>query len=278
MEGTVAVGNLGRAQALIRATHPGPSLVITLVIVLLAARSVPRGENLTLLAIAALLGEFSIGLSNDAFDADRDTEAGRTSKPIVAGVVSRRTVTAAAVVALAASVVLCFAISTATGLINVAMMAAGWAYNAGLKATLASGLMYVVGFGLIPAFAASTVPGQPWPSPWVVLAAAMLGLGGHFTNVLPDLAGDRVSGVRGLPQRIAAIRPGGPLAVRLTALVLLFGASVVIVLAAGRADALAIGGLVVAGALAVLGALGSGRVPFYAAMGIAIVDVLLFVR
>jgi hypothetical protein len=170
----------------------------------------------------------------------------------------------------------CFILSAPTGVINLVMMAAGWAYNAGLKGTLLSGLMYVIGFGLIPALGASVLPGHPLPRPWTTTAAALLGLGGHFANVLPDLAADRVSGVRGLPQRIAATRGGG-LTVRLIALALLLGASALLVLGpGGTLHWWHLGGLGLAAALAAVGAVGSGRTPFIAALAIAGLDVLLF--
>jgi 4-hydroxybenzoate polyprenyltransferase len=264
-------------RALVRTAHAGPSLLITAVIVALAARAGLSLATAGVFAVAVLAGEFSIGWSNDAFDAPADALGGRTDKPIVAGQVSRRTVFVAAFVALGLAVVLCFVIGPATGAINVVMLAAGWAYNAGLKATVWSGLMYVVGFGLIPAFAASTLPGQPWARPWTLVATAMLGLGGHFTNVLPDLAADRAASVRGLPQRVAA-GPGGPAVVRATALLLLVGASVLIVLAPpGPPSPLALVALAVAFALAVVGAFARGRRPFQAALAIAALDVALFV-
>jgi hypothetical protein len=65
--------------------------------------------------------------------------------------------------------------------------------------------------------------------------------------------------------------------VRAAALVLLLAASVLLVLAASDARRwVAIAGLVAAVALGVIGARGSGRVPFYAALGIAAIDVVLF--
>ena len=109
------------------------------------------------------------------------------------------------------------------------------------------------------------------------MAAALLGLGAHFANVLPDLAADRAAGVGGLPQRVAAGR-GGPTAVRLTAIVLLLAASALIVLAPGGPYHWpALIGLGAAAVLAVIGLRGSGRVPFYAALAIAALDVALFV-
>jgi 4-hydroxybenzoate polyprenyltransferase len=273
----MAASAQGSVWGLVRSSHAGPSLVITAIMVTLAGRAGAGPGDLALFAVAALAGELSIGWSNDYADAERDARAGRTDKPIVAGSVGRHAVLTAAAIALAIAVVGCFLLSTATGVINLVMMVAGWAYNLGLKATPASGLAYVVGFGLIPAIAASVVPGGPPAPPWMLGAAALLGLGGHFANVLPDLEGDRVAGVGGLPQRVAAA-PGGPVAVRVVALVLLLGATALIAVAAGsdhRARPFVIAGLVFAGLLGVVGAIARGRLPFYAALGIAALDTVL---
>jgi 4-hydroxybenzoate polyprenyltransferase len=261
-------------RALVRASHPGPSLAITAMITLLAAEAAPHGTGPVLVAPAVLAGQLSIGWSNDAFDAGRDAAVGRTDKPIASGDVSRRAVAVAAVAALAASLLLSLAIGVVPGIVNAVMMAAGWAYNAGLKSTLASGLTYAVGFGLIPAFAASTLPGHPAPRAWITAVAVSLGLGAHFANVLPDLAGDAETGVRGLPQRLAARY--GPAAARRAALVLLLLASVLLVAASiGAHVGIALAGLGAAAVLAVVGARGSGRLPFFAAIGIAAIDVLV---
>ena len=92
--------------------------------------------------------------------------------------------------------------------------------------------MYLLGFGPLPAYAASTLPGHPAPRWPVTLAAALLGLGAHFANVLPDLAADQATGVGGLPQRVAA--RWGPLAVRAAALALLLAASALLLIGATR--------------------------------------------
>jgi len=132
--------------------------------------------------------------------------------------------------------------------------------------------MYLVGFGLIPAFAASLAPGSPAPAVPVTIAAALLGLGGHFANTLPDLAGDRRLGIAGLPQVVAT--RWGARAAALTASVLLVAASALLVPAAER-RALAVLGLLVALVLAAIGARGTGRTPFRAAIAIGATDVLV---
>ena len=235
---------------------------------LLAAEAAPHGTGPMLTAPAMLAGQLSVGWSNDACDAGRDAAAGRTDKPIATGAISVRAVWIAAFVSLLAGLAMALAISVLTMLILIVVIGAAWAYNLGLKSTAWSGLMYVAGFGPIPAYAASTLPGHPAPRWSVTAAAALIGLGAHFANVLPDLAGDKTTGVEGLPQQVAA--RWGPGAVRAIALVLL------VLTASDARRWVAIAGLVAALVLGVIGVRGAGRVPFFAAIGIAAVDVALF--
>jgi 4-hydroxybenzoate polyprenyltransferase len=265
---------LNRVQALIITSHPGPSVAITVLTTVLAVQAAPHGIGPVLTAPALLAGQLSIGWSNDACDAARDAAAGRTDKPLARGDISAGSVWIAAVVAAVAGLVTALVIGPLTAVLYALVTAAGWAYNLGLKSTLWSGVMYLLGFGPLPAYAASTLPGHPVPRWPVSFAAALLGLGAHFANVLPDLAADRATGVGGLPQRVAA--RFGPGSVRAVALVLLLAASVLLLLGATRLW-VAIPGLIAALVLAALSARGTGRVPFLAAIGIAAVDILLFV-
>lgn len=265
---------LTRARALLAAGHPGPSLAISVLATVLAAQAAPAGIGPVLAGPAMLAGQLSIGWSNDAVDAARDAAAGRIEKPIAAGVIGVRPVWIAACAALVAALATALAISPLTALILTPIVGAGWAYNLGLKSTPASGLMYILGFGPIPAYAASTLPGQPLPTWYATTAAALLGLGGHFANVLPDLTADQATGVAGLPQRLGARWGAG--AVRGAALALLLSASVLL-LVASRFHWIAVAGMAVACVFAVVGAVGAGKVPFAAAFGIAAVDVVLLV-
>jgi 4-hydroxybenzoate polyprenyltransferase len=263
---------MSRLRALVRAGHPGPSLAITAMTVVLAAQAAPRGAGPVLAGPALLAAQLSIGWSNDAFDARRDAAAGRTDKPLATGEIGPRPVWTAALAAVTAALVMSLAISLTTAIVIATLIVAGWAYNAGLKSTPYSGLAYLAGFGPIPGYATSTVAGHPAPTWWITATAALLGLGGHFANVLPDLAADRATGVGGLPQRAASRWGAG--AVRAIALLLLLSASVLLVVAArppGRWVALT--GLAAAVLLAVIGARSTGRAPFLTAIGIAAVDV-----
>jgi len=261
-------------QALIITSHPGPSVAITALTTILAAQAAPHGVGPALTAPALLAGQLSIGWSNDACDAPRDAAAGRKDKPLARGDISARSVWTAACVAATAGLALALVISPLTAGLYLLVVAPGWAYNLGLKSTLWSGAMYVLGFGPLPAYAASTLPWHPVPRWTVTFAAALLGLGAHFANVLPDLAADRAAGVGGLPQRVAA--RFGPAAVRGLALALLLAASVLLLIGATRLW-VAVTGVIAAVLLAALSMRGHGRVPFYAAIGIAAVDIVLFV-
>jgi 4-hydroxybenzoate polyprenyltransferase len=263
-------------RALAAASHPVPCLAVTVLASLLAAQAAPHGTGPVLVAPAMLAGQLSVGWSNDALDAERDAAAHRTDKPIAMGKISKRTVWIAAVIALVASLAMSLAINPATAGFLAVIVGASWAYNLGLKSTLWSGLLYVVGAASIPAYATATLPGHPLPRWWVTVAAGALGLGAHFANVLPDLASDRLAGVRGLPQRVAV--RWGSVVVRAVAIALLLLASAAVLVAAIPARrGVAIAGLVIACLLAVVSARSGGKVPFMAAIAIAAVDVLLFV-
>jgi 4-hydroxybenzoate polyprenyltransferase len=265
-----------RVRALIIASHPGPSLAITAMATVLAAEAAPSGFGPVLVAPAMLAGQLSVGWSNDACDAARDVAAGRTDKPVARGEISVRSLWVAAVISVVAALAMSAAISLLTMGILALLVGAGWAYNLGLKSTPWSGVMYLLGFGPLPAYAASTLPGQPAPRFWVCVAAALVGLGAHFVNVLPDLTADLSSGVRGLPQLVAA--RWGPGAARAAALVLLLSASALLVVEASPARRwVAVVGLCLSCVLALAGAVGTGRTPFRAALAIAGADVAVFV-
>ena len=198
-------------RALIIASHPIPSLAVTAMATLLTAEAAPAGfgaGRVVLVALAVLAGQLSVGWSNDAIDADRDAAAGRADKPAAIGLISARALWLGAAVAVAASLALAAALGPVSLAIDAAMTAVAWTYNLGLKSTVWSGASYAVAFGLLPSFAASALPGHPlarWP---VTVAAALLGLGAHFANVLPDLAADAQQ--RGARAAAAARRPVRP--------------------------------------------------------------------
>ncbi len=265
---------LSRARALIIAGHPVSVLALTALTTTLAVLAAPRGVGPpALTAPAVLAGQLSACWSNDAADAPRDAAAGRTDKPIATGAISGRAVWIAAVVALLAALVMSLAIGRTTAIILAVIIGANWAYNLGLKSTPADGLIAVIVFGLLPAYAASTLPGHPMPTWYATAAAALLGVGAHFATVLPDLAADRATGVNGFAQQVAARWGVG--AVQGIVVVLLLAPSILLLLvSSGQRVALA--GLGAAVPLAVLAGRGTGRVPLWAVIALGAVDAAVF--
>lgn len=212
------------APALLRASHPEPGGAVTLASTLLA---VAAGHSVAgVIGVAAAVGatQLSIGWVNDWCDAERDTATGRVDKPIVSGAVRRRTVGIAGLLASLAVPLLGLPFGAAAAGCLTVIGVAGLLYDWPLKFTAFSVLPYLVAFGLLPAFVVLALPGGRLPAAWLVAAGALLGGGAHFANVLPDLADDAATGVRGLPHRIGA----GPSQVAAAALLL--AATIVLVL------------------------------------------------
>lgn len=196
----------GTVAALLRATHPLPSAAVTAFAVAASAAAGRSTAGCVLVAGAVATGQVSIGLSNDLLDRHRDEQAARPDKPLATGEVSPRLATVACGVALACCLPLSLASGWRAGAAHLVAVAGGWAYNLGLKRTLLSALPYAVSFGLLTAFVTLGLPGNPWPRPWALTAGALLGVGAHFLNVVPDVDDDLAGGVRGLPQRLGASR------------------------------------------------------------------------
>ncbi|WP_348787619.1 UbiA family prenyltransferase [Leifsonia sp. NPDC080035] len=194
--------------SLLLASHPGPTLVVTVVAAGLGVGLGYPPARLALLAFAILLGQLSIGWSNDWLDAARDRSVNRADKPAARGDIPVTVVRASAFVALAAAVLVTAPLGWAALAAHALAIAGGWAYNLGLKRTAVSFVPFAVSFGILPAIATLGQAEPAWPAPWVLSAGALLGVAAHITNVLPDLADDARTGIRGMPHRLGARSSG----------------------------------------------------------------------
>ena len=189
--------------ALARCSHFAPTVAVTSFTTLLAV-SAGRGAGAVWVFVAVLAGQLSVGWSNDFLDRERDRLAGRLDKPLVRGEVSEGLLWRCAVIALAAAALLSLWSGPAAAAVHVVALASAWSYNLGVKSTVLSPLPYALAFALLPAFVTLGLPAPAWPPWWALAAGACLGAGAHFTNTLPDLADDALTGVRGLPHRLGA--------------------------------------------------------------------------
>jgi 4-hydroxybenzoate polyprenyltransferase len=194
--------------SLLLASHPGPTAVVTVVAAGLGAGLGYTPGRLAILALAILLGQFSIGWSNDWLDAERDRQVDRADKPAARGDIRVSAVRSAALVALVLASAVTALLGVGALIAHVVAIAGGWAYNLGLKSTPASFVPFAVSFGLLPAITTLGQESPAWPASWVLTAGALLGVAAHVTNVLPDLADDAGTGIRGLPHRLGARTSG----------------------------------------------------------------------
>ncbi len=259
-----------RVRAVLATAHLGPTLAVTVLAGLLATAQGLEPGRLVLVVTAVLAGQLSVGWSNDLIDLPRDVRSGRTDKPLVTGAASVVAVRAACATAVVACVVLSLACGLAAGLVHLLLcVAAAWSYNLGLKATAWSWLPYAVAFGALTVFVA--LAGSATPPWWWPVGGALLGVGAHLLNVLPDLDDDAATGVRGLPHRL------GPRWIAPVAAGVLLAATVVVLLGSAPPLAWTVAVAVAVLALAALVVAGRGRVPFTAAIAIALVDATLLV-
>ena len=199
---------LRTAAALALSSHPGPSLAVAAVSVMLGIAVGLDPLHVTILSVAFLLGQLSVGLSNDWIDAERDRAVGRTDKPVAAGRVGIRTVRATSFVTAIAALLLTLPLGWRATLAHTLFIVSAWAYNLGLKNTPVSVLPYIVSFGLLPLIATLARPTPTGAAAWALALGALLGVAAHFANVLPDLDDDARTGISGLPHRLGRTASG----------------------------------------------------------------------
>jgi 4-hydroxybenzoate polyprenyltransferase len=267
----------GAAAALAASCHPVPTVAVTALGTVLVAAAGNDRLTCVVAAAAVLTGQLVIGWSNDALDAARDREVGRTDKPVALGLVSSRTIWTATAAATVATVPLSLLLGWRAGVLQLAVVFWGWVYNARLKSTPYSALPFLLAFGGLPAVATLALPAHRWPPGWTMAAAGLIGVAAHFGNVLPDLDDDRQTGIAGLPHRL------GRSVSSFAAVGAALGGTLVAVVAEAAHASVAVWLLAAAAvALGSAGLLGSRRnpgseAPFYATMAIAAVDVALIV-
>ncbi|UXN25891.1 UbiA family prenyltransferase [Curtobacterium flaccumfaciens] len=190
------------ARLLFASSHPGPTVTVTVLAAVIAAAVGHPVWLVVLVALTVVAGQLSIGLANDWIDADRDRAVGRSDKPVARGLIAVGTVRAAAYATAGIAVVLSLFLGPVAAVAHLVLVAAGWAYDAGLKRSVWSVAPFVVAFGLLPVVSVAAGPEGQWPAWWAIATGAVFGIAIHCTNVLPDLVDDDATGVRGFPHRL----------------------------------------------------------------------------
>jgi 4-hydroxybenzoate polyprenyltransferase len=250
-------------------------VAVTIFVGVLAEVAGASAGRCVLVATAVLAGQLSIGWSNDRIDARRDASVGRTDKPLATGAVPQRLTDSAIAASVVAAIVLSLLLGWRAGLLHLAAVGCGWAYNLGLKAMVISWLPYALAFGALPAIATLALPDPRVAGWWALTAGACLGVAAHLANVLPDIDDDLRTGVRGLPQRL-----GARSSLLLAASLLVLATALITVAAPGSRRpfdwiALAVFTVAVAGAIPNRLRNPASRSSFVAIMALAALDIVL---
>jgi geranylgeranylglycerol-phosphate geranylgeranyltransferase len=188
-------------------THPGPSLLVTAVLVAAAGllgRQPPSPRTAVGLVLVMLPAQLAIGALNDWADWELDAAA-KPYKPIARGAVPRRAALALALAGFAVSVGAAAFLGGGVLLTDGLAVGAGAGYDLGLKRTPAAVVAWWAGFATVPLMA-MVITGRLQGAAAVVPLAGLLALALLLANGLPDREGDARAGARTLPSILGARR------------------------------------------------------------------------
>ncbi len=184
---------------LLKTSHFGPTVIVTLVSVLLA-RSVLSDAKSFWIGLAVITGQLCVGWTNDLVDLESDRAEGRKNKPLAQGAISPEFVTRSTFVALTLTILLSLLgpFGIRGGLLHLLGVGCGVSYNFYFKRTLLSPLPYIVAFACLPS--AIVLANKQAVPIWLIMAGSLFGFAAHFANVVKDLDADRENKINGLPQ------------------------------------------------------------------------------
>jgi 4-hydroxybenzoate polyprenyltransferase len=190
-----------RIIGLLRASHFGPNLLVTFISLFFASLYWWEGPAIVI-AIGVFCGQLVVGWSNDVIDYKDDLLHNRKKKPLVSGQISLRLLQNClrVMTPLAIVINLFGPLGFVGGGLSVLAIGLAVAYNFYFKFTIFSWLPYAIAFGALPSCMALSK--EQAPELWMWLGGALLGTAAHFLNVVKDMDEDRVSGIKGLPQRL----------------------------------------------------------------------------
>lgn len=188
--------------------HPFPSLLVTatfLSVVWIALHAMPSALLCLRLIGVMLPAQFAIGVVNDLADRNSDRIA-QPWKPLVMGAISVPFAWFLSLVFVTVSLAVALSLGVPTLFWTGVGLAAGLGYDLGWKRSLFSWLPWALGFVALPATAFATVGRFPSAMISLTVIAAFLAVGLHCANALPDIDGDRATGIASFPARLGADR------------------------------------------------------------------------
>ncbi len=190
-----------KLRGLLKASHFGPTLIVTTISWFFAAHYWWEGPAYVI-AFGVFTGQLVVGWSNDLYDYKDDLMHNRQNKPLISGVISqsflKRWLTFMVPFSFVAN--LLGPLGFKGGLVYMFGISMGVAYNFYFKFNVFSWFPFALAFAALPSCIA--ISKDVTPPVWMWLGGALLGSAAHFINVIKDMDQDRASGIGGAPQRI----------------------------------------------------------------------------
>jgi 4-hydroxybenzoate polyprenyltransferase len=164
---------------------------------LLASDGAPEAGRFTLLLLGMLSGQLAVGALNEWCDREADAVA-KPWKPIPAGLVPASHALAITFSGIALMLVAGGLLGWVELLVLVIANGCGLVYDLGVKRTPFSWLPYLIALPLVPIWAWLVMDGFQPRLLWLYPIGALFIVAIHLSQVLPDIAGDRRQGERGL--------------------------------------------------------------------------------
>ena len=192
---------MGKLRGLLKASHFGPTLIVTTISWFFAAHYWWEGPAYVI-AFGVFTGQLVVGWSNDLYDYKDDLMHNRQNKPLVSGVISQIYLKRwlAFMVPFSFVANLLGPLGFKGGLVYMFGISMGVAYNFYFKFNVFSWFPFALAFAALPSCIA--ISKDITPPVWMWLGGALLGSTAHFINVIKDIDQDRASGIGGAPQRI----------------------------------------------------------------------------
>jgi 4-hydroxybenzoate polyprenyltransferase len=192
---------LKKLRGLLKASHFGPTLIVTSISWFFAAYYWWEGPAYVI-AFGVFTGQLVVGWSNDLYDYADDLKHSRVNKPLVAGTITPNYLMKWLRFMVPFSFIanLLGPLGVKGGLVYMFGISMGVAYNFYFKYNVFSWLPYALAFAALPSCIA--ISKDITPPVWMWLGGAIFGSAAHFINVIKDIDQDRASGIGGAPQRI----------------------------------------------------------------------------
>ncbi|MCR1784086.1 UbiA family prenyltransferase [Nocardioides carbamazepini] len=191
---------------LLQAAHAKQAITTALAMGLVAAIAGRPAREAGVVLVTVLVGQTILGWHNDIVDRQRDEAHGLTGKPIAAGRLDPGTAWYAVIVGFLLLLPLATTTGAKAGAFYGASVVVAMLGNIVLRTGFLSWWSWAVSFALLPAYLSyggwgGKAVGSP-PEPAIVVLAALLGIGIHFTRAVWGLVADHEDGWTYLPLKL----------------------------------------------------------------------------